>query len=125
DGIRVPPAEARRLVRRELTEYFRMLAVRCGLEPAREPAPKVPEDTRTVVLCLIDDKCRQALARAFRLLKLCFPSEDLYQVHAAVTASDPSTRANAIEFLDALLAPRRRTDHDGVRRLLRLVAEDL
>jgi hypothetical protein len=103
-----------------------LLALRCGLEPAaRTRPPAVFGDTRAVVLRLLDDKCRQALARAFRLLKVCFPSEDLLQTHAAVTSGDPATRANAIEFLDALLAPRRHADHDGVRGLLRLIAEDL
>ena len=124
-GVRVPTAEVRAFVGRDLTEYFRLLALRCGLEPKRTQSPAVFGDTRAVVLRLLDDKGSQALARAFRLLKICFPSEDLLQAHAAVISGDPSTRANAIEFLDALLAPRRRADHDGVRGLLRLIAEDL
>ena len=124
-GVRVPHDEVRPLVQRELGEYFRLLALRCALGPAREPLPVVFDGARAVVLRLLDDKCRQALARAFHLLKLRFPSEDLRQVHAAVTAGDAPTRANAVEFLDALLAPRRRGDQDEVRALLRLVAEDL
>jgi hypothetical protein len=124
-GMRVPPARARALARRELTEYFRLLALRSGLDPAHHPPPTVCDDTRAIMVRLLDDKCNQAVERAFRLLELGFPSEDLLEVHAAVTSGEASTRANAIEFLDALLAPRRRRDHDGIRGLLRLVAEDL
>jgi AAA family ATP:ADP antiporter len=124
-GARVPAAAARALVRRELTEYFRLLAARSGLDGSRAPAPVVPADTRAVILRLLDEKCAQALGRVFRLLKLCFPAEDLLQVHAAVTSSEAARRANAVEFLDALLAPRRRSDNDGVPALLRIATEDL
>jgi AAA family ATP:ADP antiporter len=124
-GMRVSPADARPLARRELTESFRLLALRSGLDPAHGPPPASFDNTRAILLRLLDDKCDQALERAFRLLELCFPSEDLLQVHAAVTSGEPSTRANATEFLDALLAPRRRGDHDGIRGLFRLLIEDL
>jgi hypothetical protein len=124
-GVRFAPAEVRATVKKELSEYFRLMALRLALEPVRSESPLVFEDTRGIVLRLLDEKGEQACARAFRLLKLCFPSEDLRQVHAALKSSDAATRANAVEFLDALLAPRRRRDHDGVRALLRLVVEDL
>jgi AAA family ATP:ADP antiporter len=124
-GLRVPSGEARALVRRELAEYFRLLALRNGLDPVHGPSPAAFDDPHDIMVCLLDDKCAQAIERAFRLLELCFPSEDLLQVHAAVTSGEPSTRANAIEFLDALLAPRRRHEHDGIRGLLRLFADDL
>ncbi len=124
-GVRLASIEVRATVRKELTEYFRLVALRNGLEPVRVASQLVSEDTRGIVLRLLDDKSEQARARAFRLLKLCFPSEDLRHVHVAITSGDASTRANAVEFLDALLAPRRRRRDDGVRALLRLVTEDL
>jgi AAA family ATP:ADP antiporter len=124
-SVRIPKADAMALARRELDEHFRLLALRSGLEPVRAPIDPDAHDTRALVLRLLDDKCAQALGRTFRLLKLCYPSEDLLRVHAVVTSGEPAARGNAIEFLDALLAPRRRSDNDGVRGLLRLVVEDL
>jgi hypothetical protein len=122
--VRFATDEVRAVVRQELTEYFRLVALRRALAPARAGAA-TPEDTRGVVLALLDDKRDQAVSRAFLLLKLCFPSEDLRQVHAAIRSGDATTQGNVAEFLDALLAPRRRGRDDGIRALLRLVTEDL
>jgi ATP:ADP antiporter, AAA family len=123
-GVRLVAVEVRAAVQRELAEFFRLLALRFGLASDAAP-PGVPEDTWGVVLRLLDEKREQARARAFRLLKLCFPSEDLRQVYTAIKSGDAAKRANAMEFLDALLAPRPRHRDDGVRALLRLATEDL
>jgi hypothetical protein len=125
-GVRLPAGEVRAMARGELTEHFRLKLLRRGLAPAGAPLGTGASDTMGIALALLDEKADQALARTFHLLKLCFPSEDLEQVHAAVTSGIASKRANAAEFLDALLAggPRRRGD-DGLREWLRLLFEDL
>jgi hypothetical protein len=123
--VRLPVQEIRAAVHRELTEYFRLMALRHGLDPRTTPSALGAEGTRGIVLRVLDEKREQALGRVLRLLKLSFPSEDLRSVHAAMISRDASTRANAAEFLDALLAPRRRGRDDGSRALLRLVTEDL
>ncbi len=119
---RLPAPALRALVRRELGEHFRLLALRHALGGA--PAPE-PGGALDLGLRLLDEKRERALGRALGLLKLCFPDEDLRRVQAAIASGDPARRGNAAEFLDGLLAPRRRQREDGVRALLRLVTDDL
>jgi hypothetical protein len=83
---------------------------------------------------LLGDKRRQALERTFRLLQIAYKNEDIQRVHAAITGVDKRLKAQALEFLDALMlvAPReRRQDldlallRDDVRELLRLGVDDM
>ena len=71
---------------------------------------------------MIEDKLRQSLERTFRLLKIAHPRDDLHRVQIATQSKDSRARANAGEFLDALL---RRRDQRPLRELLLLVADDL
>jgi hypothetical protein len=105
---------------RDLAESFRLLALRLDLE-----AGSVGSTEERVLVRLLDEKREQALVRVFRLLKLAFPSEDFQEVRSAVVSNDAAKRANAAEFLDALLAQQKRAPRDDVRALLRLLAEDL
>lgn len=128
-------AALRKLARRDLVEHFRLLSLLDSLvraERGRESSTggraldAVGYATQRLIIRLLEEKARQALERAFRLLKLCFPDEDIHRVHTAAIAGDDASRATAMEFLDALLAPRRRNDReDDVRPLLRLVTEAL
>lgn len=120
DGVRFTPGEVRGAIERELTEYFRLMGLRMAMRGNSDGVA-----TQGIVMRLLEEKRAQALSRVFRLLKLQYPSEDLRQVHAAITSADAKTRADGAEFLDALLAPRRRREADGVRPMLRLVTDDM
>ncbi|HEU4413012.1 MAG TPA: MFS transporter [Polyangiaceae bacterium] len=118
--------DVRPLVRRELGEYFRLVSLRVALRgaPSASAAPAAAGDALELLLRVLDDKRGQAFERAIRLLQLCFPDEDFRRVEAAIASGDPVQRANAAEFLDALLAQRRRGNEE-VRMLLRLSIEEL
>jgi AAA family ATP:ADP antiporter len=61
----------------------------------------------------MDDKLKQSmndeLERIFRLMKLLFPSLDLQTAYHGIQSSDPTTHANALEFLDNTLNPQLRS----------------
>ncbi len=80
-----------------------------------------------LLLELLEDKQRQAMERVFRLLQILHRSEDLRIVHHAVEAGDRRTRANALEFLDALTLryPLLSPAHEQSRELLRILVDDL
>jgi hypothetical protein len=71
---------------------------------------------------LFDDKVHQALERAFRLLKIAHPKEDIHRVYAAMMSPDKRERANAAEFLDALVHRRKEPQ---LHELLRIALDDL
>ncbi len=100
---------------RNLEEYIRLLSFRAVLAGR----PIVDEAGR--LLCgLLDDKLRQSMERAFRLLKVAHKREDIHRVHRAALSEDPRERSNAGEFLDALLE---RRDQQPLRELLRIVVD--
>jgi hypothetical protein len=79
------------------------------------------EDEAGRILCgLVEDKLDQSMERAFRLLKVAHRREDIHRVHRAALSDDARARANAGEFLDALLA---RRDQQPLRELLRIVVD--
>jgi len=45
------------------------------------------------------------LERIFRLLGLKYPPQDIYNAYLGIQSSEADLRANAVEFLDSLLAP--------------------
>lgn len=102
---------------RNLEEYLRLLSFRAALRD-------VPPDAEAGDLLrgLIEDKLQQALARAFRMLKIAHKREDIHRVHTAALSSNPRERANASEFLDVLLA---RRDQEALRELLGIVVDNL
>ncbi|WP_394833272.1 MFS transporter [Pendulispora rubella] len=129
--VRVDRVRVERLANANLVEYFRILRLRVRLD--RKPAdfnttapPPMSvarqSATQRLLVGLLDDKLRQSLERAFRLLKVAHINEDIHRVHIACISDDKHARANAAEFLDVLL---RRVDQQPLRRLLRLVADDL
>ncbi|WP_394843762.1 MFS transporter [Pendulispora brunnea] len=131
--IRVDRVRVERLAHANLVEYFRILRLRVRLErppsdlASTQPPPSSPQlsrqsATQRLLVGLLDDKLRQSLERAFRLLKVAHINEDIHRVHIACISDDKHARANAAEFLDVLL---RRVDQQPLRRLLRLVADDL
>src|SRR4029077_13072653 len=104
------------LAARNLEEYLRLLSFRAVL------APDALKDEAGRLLCgLLDDKLRQSMERAFRLLKAAHKREDIHRVYAAALSRDPRARANAGEFLDALFV---RRDQRPLRALLRIVVDE-
>jgi len=100
-----------------LLEHFRLLGLRAALEDATFEEP-----TERLLARLLEDKLSQSLERAFRLLQVAYPREDLRRVLVASRSADRRTRANAAEFLDVLLTGR---DERPLRTLLRLATDDL
>jgi AAA family ATP:ADP antiporter len=113
--VRVDRRRIEAAAKRNLEEYVRVLSFRAVL--TRDPM----EDEAGRLLCgLLEDKLRQSMERAFRLLKVAHKREDIHQVHRAALSQDARARANAGEFLDALLA---RGDQQPLRELLRIVVD--
>jgi AAA family ATP:ADP antiporter len=113
--VRVDRRRMEAAAKRNLDEYVRLLSFRAVL--ARERM----EDEAGRLLCgLLEDKLRQSMERAFRLLKVAHKREDIHQVHRAALSQDARARSNAGEFLDALLA---RRDQQPLRELLRIFVD--
>jgi AAA family ATP:ADP antiporter len=122
--VHVERRAAERLALRDLREYFRLLALEVEFEAhvTRADAKRPPDPTANLVEGLLADKQKQSLERAFRLLKIANPAEDIHRVHRAVLSNEREARANAGAFLDALFG---RGDQRLLRSLLRVVADDL
>jgi hypothetical protein len=113
--VKVERRRIERVALRNLEEHVRLLSFRAVL------AGQAMKDEAGRLLCgLLDDKLRQSMERAFRLLKIAHKREDIHRVHTAAQSHDPRERANAGEFLDALLA---RHDQQALRELLRIVVD--
>ena len=120
--LRVDRVRVERETRRNLEDYLHLLATRTALLAGPGGAAALAATSSGQLLSsLLDDKLSQALARAFRLLKIAYKEEDIHRVHAAALSDDKRARANAGEFLDALLV---RSDQRTLRALLRLALED-
>ena len=73
------------------------------------------------VLGLLLDKANQATERAFRILGLLHPKEDVRSIAEAVLGGDKASHARALEYLSTLTL-----DLDSkTRELLRLVVDNL
>jgi hypothetical protein len=121
-GIRVDRVRVERITRANLSAHFQLLALRVALGSPPSPGREQQIKTHRLFAGLLDDKLRQSLERAFRLLKIAHPKEDIHRVYLACLSQDRRARANASEFLDALL---RRRDQQALRELVRLVSDDL
>jgi hypothetical protein len=100
-----------------LSEHFRVMGLRAAFGESAEWEP-----TQGLLVRLLDDKIRQSFERAFRLLQIAHPFEDIARVEVAVRSPDRSVRANALEFVDALLS---RRDQRLLSELLRTACEDV
>jgi ATP:ADP antiporter, AAA family len=124
-GMRLDRERVEAELRKNLVEHLHLVAIRLPLE--RDPDPRAgarAETSGSLVLDLLADKQRHSLERAFRLLGLLHPREDLRRAHRVLRSGDGGLRAHATEFLDALTqgdaGPSRET-----RELIRLVIDDL
>jgi hypothetical protein len=119
-GIRVDRRRVERQVAAHLEEYARLWWQRRSIQsgpPADAPAGRVAE---RLLEGLLEDKMAYSLERVFRLLKIAHPSQDIRRAHLAVLSADPSSRANAREFLELVL---RRRDQQDLRRLLQRIID--
>jgi AAA family ATP:ADP antiporter len=120
--VTVDRVRVERLAYSNLVEYFRLLGLRAPF------SARVPPDhgrlalTQQLLVGLLDDKLRQALERTFRLIQVAHPRHDIRRVRFAAQSRDGRLRANASEFLDALL---RRGDQRALRELLLVEVDDL
>lgn len=125
-GVSVDRARVEDVAVANLREHLRLVGLSVGL--AKDSRSTIvgdrrrSETTKRFLAGLLADKARQSLERAFRLLKIAHPREDIHSVHRAALSADKRARANASEFLDTLLIRR----HERLlRELLRLVTDDL
>ena len=122
--LKVDRLRLERLALANVAEYFRLLALRCGVAAAGRDVGDPGEGaqwTKRLLLGLLDDKLRQAMARVFRLLKIAHADEDLHRLHDAYLSDDRAARANAAEVIGALLD---RRDQGRLRQLLRILGEE-
>jgi AAA family ATP:ADP antiporter len=120
--VRLDRARVERIAHTNLASHLHLLGLRVALGGPPPPENEQAAKTYTLFAGLLDDKLRQSLERAFRLLKIAHPREDIHRVYLACLSSDRRSRANAGEFLDALL---RRRDQEELRELFRIVSDDL
>jgi len=109
-------------MQRNLVEHLRLLASFAPLE--KDVATRGKESGR-LVLGLLEDKLRQSLERAFRLLQIAYRGEDIRGVYLALQSQDRRGRSDAMEFLDALTSSAGGNLARESRELLRLVIDDL
>jgi AAA family ATP:ADP antiporter len=120
--IKIDPVAMEAEARRNLIEHLRLLSLVVPLEAhAHEGA------AGEMLRGLLRDKMRQALDRAFRLLQIVHPTEDLQRVLVALGSGDKRRRAQAMEFLDTLTLGGDRASivHRELRSALRIVSDDL
>ena len=117
--VEVDPKAMEAEARRTLLEHFRLLSLATRIT-GQDAAARLLRG-------LLEDKMAQALERAFRLLQIVHPTEDLQRAHLALRSTDKPRRAQAMEFLDTLTlsSARATTVHRDLREALRVVADDL
>jgi AAA family ATP:ADP antiporter len=124
--LKVDRGRVSALAERNLLEYLRLLTLLVGLRNGFDPDlakdPRRAIATERFLSGLLEDKMRQALERAFRLMKIAHPTEDIHAVHGAALSKDKRASANAGEFLDTLLI---RRSERRLRSILRLVIDDM
>jgi HEAT repeat protein len=104
--LRVDRLHIESLALASLKEHFRVLGLRSRLDATPWYRPSATErraPTEMLLIGLLDDKLRQSLQRAFRLLRIANPREDLHRVHNAYLSDNRRARAAAAEFLDTML----------------------
>jgi HEAT repeat protein len=98
-ALAFPPTLTRDELQQEV-RYHRALTRLVKLQPeAQGPADKL-------LLRALREKRDDSLELVFRLLALLYSPKDMHNAFAAVRSRHPRAKANAIEFLDNVLAPR-------------------
>jgi hypothetical protein len=114
-------------IKKNLLEHLRLVSLHVPLEQGKSSLPKDVQDSAELVIGLLEDKERQALERAFRLLQIVHKREDIRSVYLALSSSDRRMRSSAQEFIDVVTLPRDRGTklEEENRELWHLITDDL
>ncbi|MGH9200991.1 MAG: hypothetical protein ACRD2A_07125, partial [Vicinamibacterales bacterium] len=63
------------------------------------------DDVASPVVMGLRESMEKEAERIFRLLKILYPERDMHSAYVGLRSSDPVVHDNAVEFLDAVLAP--------------------
>ncbi|NJK89961.1 MAG: HEAT repeat domain-containing protein [Myxococcales bacterium] len=120
--LRVDTKTVERRANMELREYLRLLALWFPIHEGLDERPAATRASGKLLVLLLEDKQRQALERAFRLLQLAHPRESIRSVSLALRSRDRQMRAKALEYIDALTLA---SSVPSNRELIRIVGDDL
>ena len=95
--IRIDPTVLELLLAAEIAGHYRSYQVAGPLQTQLKDDDPVLEALR--------HSMEQELERIFRLMALLFPQAGLHDAYVGVRSSNPTVRANALEFLDNVLKP--------------------
>src|SRR4029450_1715590 len=95
--VRIDPSMLELLLAAEIAGHYRSYQVLGPLE-----APLKRDDA---VIDALRHSMEQELERIFRLMALLLPQAGLHDAYVGVRSSNPTVRANALEFLDNVLQP--------------------
>jgi hypothetical protein len=114
-------------LRLNLVEVLRLRGLWAALREEERELPAAAQVSGRLLVELLEDKQRQAIERAFRLLQIVHRSEDLRSAYLALSTGDRRIAATAAEFVDALTVRYRLhgPDYQVARDLLRILADDL
>lgn len=90
------PARILPLIERNLTEHARLAVAHAALTLRSDPPPL----SGLLFFGLLEDKMRQALERALRLIQMLHPREDFRRVYHGLLSGDARSRIAATEILE-------------------------
>jgi hypothetical protein len=114
--VRGKPLEP--LLERALVEHLRMAALAAQLGSHEGDCPS---RSLSLLIRLLEDKAGQALDRAFRILQIMSPHEDVRSLEGAASSDDRRVRARALEYVDTLTLD----SSVLVRRLFNVIVDEL
>ncbi len=120
--VRIDRFQIEHLLRENLYENLRLLSLWNPIRESLDGATSVELRSGNLVCGLLQDKMKQALERAFRLLQIVHRNEDIRSVWYAVGSTNRRVRTQALEFLDTLTLDSTVTE---IRELFRIVVDDL
>jgi HEAT repeat protein len=127
--VKIDRSRIEEQMRKNLIEHLRLLSLWVPVERGLREDPNAQGNgVGKLILGLLDDKQKQSLERAFRLLQMVHRNEDIRTIYYTLRFGDRRRRAHAAEFLDNLTLPSRGAQKGGdaaTRELFRLVADDL
>jgi AAA family ATP:ADP antiporter len=88
------------LLAAEVIGHYRSYQVLAGVGGVKAPDPIVEG---------VMEGLQQEAERIFRLLKMMYPDHDLHSAYVGLQSTDPTVHDNAVEFLEAILAPHLRS----------------
>jgi hypothetical protein len=96
------------VLERTLHSIYEVLAWRAAMREATRTTPAHGTPIQAMIAALLEQKQNQALERAFRLLGLLHPDEDLRRVWRGLHSPAPKLRASSLELVAAIVQPPQR-----------------